>query len=344
MTIGAPELSRAADVLVCDYMAVRRGDDAILTADTATDGDAVEAILSSLQRTGARATVLTLPQLPFQGLLADPFIPKAVAAAVRQCSVWIDLTFPYLAGSSVHDEAMHGGDIRYLLAADMGGGGMTRLFGKVDLDHYFEVHHAFDAVVQAAEGKPCRVTNALGTDVAFTIGKAPYSKPRRAEAPGMYLVPGACTIFPEKESVKGTIAVGSAFHEYYTPMPEPLVFEIDGQVSGLSGGGPERGVMDRALKRAGGGVYGYVIHFTHGIHPAARHTGRSFIEDMRVVGTDSVGLGLPWWEPGGGENHPDAIISMQSLWVDGAQVVEDGRLVGPPDLAALGAALEPLYQ
>ena len=61
---------------------------------------------------------------------------------------------------------------------------MTRLFGKVDLDHYFEVHHAFDAVVQAAEGKPCRVTNALGTDVAFTIGKAPYSKPRRAEAPG----------------------------------------------------------------------------------------------------------------------------------------------------------------
>jgi hypothetical protein len=102
--------------------------------------------------------------------------------------------------------------------------------------------------------------------------------------------------------------------------------------------------MDRALKRAGGGEYGYIIHFTHGIHPAARATGKSFIEDMRVTGNDAVGMGLPWWIPGGGENHPDAILFQQSIWIDGNKIVEDGAIVGPPPLAKLADELRPLYE
>ena len=47
---------------------------------------------------------------------------------------------------------------------------------------------------------------------------------------------------------------------------------------------------------------------------------------------------------GGGENHPDAIVSMQSLWVDNQQIVKDGALVSPADLAELGDGLQPLYQ
>ena len=345
--IGAsntPELARAADVLVRDYMAVRQNENVVITADTATDMVAVQAVLSCVEAIGAKGAVITIPQLPFQGTLADPYIPDTVSGAFIHCDVWIDLTFPYFAGATVHDEAIKTGRVRYLLGGDMGSGGLARLFGKIDLDRYFEVHHRFDAVISGAEGKESRVTNGHGTDVCFTIGKSSYAKPRRADQPGMYLVPGACTIFPEKESVRGTIAVASAFHEYYTSMPEPLVLQIDGKIKHMSGGGPERSVMDRALRRAGGGEYGYVIHFTHGIHPSARQTGRSFVEDMRVTGADSVGLGLPWWEPGGGENHPDAIVSMQSLWVDDTQIVKDGALVGPPDLAELGDGLQPLYQ
>ena len=217
-----PELARAADVLVRDYMAVRRNENVLITADTATDGFAVQAVLGCVETMGAKGAVLTIPQLPFQGTLADPYIPDTVAGAVLRCDVWIDLTFPYFAGSTVHDEAIKTGNVRYLLGGDMGSEAMTRLFGKVDFDRYFEVHHRFDAVITDAEGKECRVTNGQGTDVRFIIGKSSYGKPRRADQPGMYLVPGACTIFPEKESVHGRIAVGSAFHEYYTSLPEPL--------------------------------------------------------------------------------------------------------------------------
>ena len=342
-TLNMLELARAADILGRDYMAVRPKENVVITADTATDMFAVEAVLNCVQRIGAKGMVITIPQLPFQGTLADPYIPDTVSGAVKSCDVWIDLTFPYLAGSKMYDEAMKTGGLRYLLGGDMGSGGMIRLFGKVDLDRYFEVHHRFDEVLAAAEGKECRVTNGHGTDVRFTIGKS-SPEPRRADQPGMYLVPGACGIPSVEESVCGVIVVDSAFHEYYTTMPEPLVLQVDGKIKELSGGGAERRVMERALRRAGGGDYGYVIHFTHGIHPAAREAGMTFIESMRVTGTNSVGLGLPWWNPGGGENHPDAIMSMQSLWVAGEQIVNDGVFVSPADLAELGDRLQPLYQ
>ena len=98
------------------------------------------------------------------------------------------------------------------------------------------------------------------------------------------------------------------------------------------------------LKRASGEGLGYIIHFTCGIHPAARYTGNCFLEDQRVPGYNAVGLGLPFWMPGGGENHPDAVLSKQSLWLDGDQIVKDGLIVGPPDLAELAQDLKPLYR
>ncbi len=44
---------------------------------------------------------------------------------------------------------------------------------------------------------------------------------------------------------------------------------------------------------------------------------------------NAVGLGLPWWTPGGGENHPDVVIGDQSIWVDNQPVIEAGRAVLP---------------
>ena len=72
---------------------------------------------------------------------------------------------------------------------------------------------------------------------------------------------------------------------------------------------------------------------------AGRPVGR--IEDMRATGNNAVGLGIPFWLPGGGENHPDAILAGQSLWVDGQAIVSDGVIVGPPELARLAERLVP---
>ena len=60
-----------------------------------------------------------------------------------------------------------------------------------------------------------------------------------------------------------------------------------------------------------------------------------------MIGNNAVVLGEPWWVPGGGENHPDIILSEQSIWVDGELVIKDGIADQPGPLAAAGEALVP---
>jgi 2,5-dihydroxypyridine 5,6-dioxygenase len=333
------DVARAADVLVRDYMAVRAGESVLITADGATDTTVSEALMVAVARADARPSVLTIPRLPFQGALADPYIPPVVAGAVSGCSVWIDLTFPYLAGSQVADKAIHDGQVRYLLGGDMGAGQLARLFGAVDLDAYYEVHRAFDELTAAAIDRLVRITDTRGSDVTFTLAKPGFAKPRRADGPGLYFVPGSCTMFPAAESVKGVLNVVAAFHEHYARFSEPASLVMDGTIREVTGGGTDRPVLQRSLRRAAGGDFGQVIHFTHGIHPAARMTGESFIEDMRTAGNNAVGLGIPFWLPGGGENHPDAIVTEQSIWIDGQKVVEHGAIVAPPRLVTLAEKL-----
>lgn len=343
MSTISPELAVGADVLVRDFMAVKRDETVLITVDTATDPLAGPAVMNAVAVAGARPTLVTVPQLPFQGALADPFVGPVLAAAAVSADVWIDLTFPYLAGCHPWDVAMKQKRARYMLCGDLTADAMVRMFAKVDLDRLFKVHNGFTAITADSVGKSARITNELGSDVTFTLDKAPYPKPRRAVDPGLYTVPGAMAFWPVNDSVKGRIVVDAAFHEYYTKLASPITFEIDGHIRGISGGGADRKVMDRALKRAAGGEYGYVIHFTCGISPAARYTGGCFVEDQRVTGNNAIGLGIPFWKPGGGENHPDAVLSLQSIWIDGKKIVENGTIVGPAKLAKAAETLQPLY-
>ena len=334
-------LIRASETLL-DFLSVRAGEDVLITTDVATDTAVSGAIFATAERLGAHPSIFVAPKLPFQGTLADPYISRTLSHATKHCDVWIDLTFPYMAGSHVHDEAMGAKRVRYILGGDMGRDSFHRLFGLVDLDQYFEAQGEFDRLFGGSIGKTARITTPLGTDVTFKLGKTGFVKPRRATAPGMYLVPGTCSVAPQIETVVGKVVVIASFHEFYEPLAAPITLKVNGKISDLSGGGPSRAPLDRAMLRAGGGEYGSIIHFSHGLHPAARMTGKCFIEDMRSFGSNAVGLGIPWWEPGGGENHPDAILTEQSLWIEDLQIVRDGIIVAPAPLAKSAAKVVPL--
>ena len=341
-TIDA-ELARGADMLVRDQMAVKAGESVLITSDTASDLTAVAAVFNAATLLGAQANAMITRPLPFQGLLADPHVAAPLAQAVRNCDVWIDMNCPYLAGSQTHDAAMENKRTRYLLAVDIAAGGLRRVYGGVDMDALFAVQTGLDQLVAEATGKTCRITNEAGSDVTFTLAKPSYGKRRRADRPGTTSVPGSCLLYPELDSVRGRVVLDSVFHEYYMPLKTQMVIDLDGRITSVAGGGSERVVMERALRRAAGGDFGYIIHFTLGFHPAARQ-GMGFVEDLRVTGNNAVGFGLPWWEPGGGENHPDGLMSRQTLIVDGQTVVENGVIVGPPKAARLAAKLKPLVR
>ena len=333
-------LAVAASFIVRDFLCVKAGEQLVITADTATDPKAVQALLEAAKVSKARAAVLTIPQLPFQGALADPYVAEPLGAAVKSCDVWLDLTFPYLGGSKVHADAMALKRVRCLMFHDLDAGGIARLFAGVEFAKLFDLQEAVDGVVNRSQGKTCRVTNAAGTDVSFKIGRPATRKIRRIDQPGTYTPPGSAVIYPEIESVRGTVVVDAAFHEYFTLLRSQIRMQVDGKIREVTGGGTDLKVMDRALKRAGGGKYGHVIHFSHGFHPAARFHGGSFIESIRAAGCNAIGLGVPWWEPGGGENHPDAVVTMQSMWIDGEPIVREGVMV-LPELAKLESQLEP---
>lgn len=334
------DVARAVHVLVRDQFCVRAGETVIVTADGATDRAAVDAILAAVASVGAQPMLVLIPQLPYQGKLADPHIPAALASAVAASDVWFDLTFPYMAGSSAHDQAMKAGRTRYLLLGDANAGSLQRLYGTIGIDRLFEVQSRFDELVAASVGAPCRVTGPSGTDVAFRLGKAGGRKSRHADKPGSATVMGSCIFYPEPETMRGVIALDAIFHEYYAVLAAPIRLEVEGAIRNIEHVKEHEAVTERALRRAANGQYGRVIHLTCGFHPAARFSGRSFIEDIRAVGANAIGLGLPWWEPGGGENHPDGVVLRQDLWIDGEPIVREGRIIGPASLADAARALD----
>jgi leucyl aminopeptidase (aminopeptidase T) len=333
-------LAVTAEFIARDIMGIKPGEQAVITADMAADMRGVHAVLNAARVRGANVALVAFPQLPYQGGLADPYIPEAVAAASQSCDVWFDFTFPYIAGSGVHAAAMKAQRARFLAFSDLGADGIVRLFGSVDYDRLFALQDALDALIADATGRACRVISPSGTDVHFKIAKPATRKLRRIDRPGSSTVLGSSVLYPEPASVQGVVVIEAAFHEYHTKLHAPIHVEVDGRIRAISGGGVDLRVMERSLRRAGGGEYGSIIHFSHAFHPAARLTGRSFVEDIRVPGSDAIGFGIPWWEPGGGENHPDGMITMQSLWIDNQQIVRDGWIIGPPDLVRLERELQ----
>lgn len=337
------DLAVAAHALMGDYMRVKRDESVVLTADLASDTRAVLAVAQAARVIGARPTILTIPRLPFQGKLADPYIPAPLVAALECSDVWVDFTFPYLSGSDAHARVLQAGRARSINVLDLGAQGLSRLFGKVDLDQLFALQTGLDRFVAEAEGQPCRVTDDAGTDVRFVLARQKTGKRRQQDVPGTTSPPGSVVILPEPSSVRGVVVVQAVFHEWYTALRRPMRVEVDGRIVGLHGGDEAADVFERSLRRAGRGELGSIIHFSHGCHPSARFTGHSFNEDIRVRGNDAVGFGTPWWEEGGGENHPDAVCVRHSLWIRDLLVIDRGRVVGTAALAEADRALQPRH-
>ncbi|MBP2295753.1 hypothetical protein [Azospirillum rugosum] len=337
-------LVQAANTLVRDHFAVQAGESVLLTVDPGTDTALVDAVFAAVAQAGGRPLVGMIPQLPFQGALADAYVPDALVAAAAATDVWLDFCFPYMAGSRMHDGAMKAGRARYALLATAGADSLARLYGGVDFAALMDFQVAVAEYVDSQAGKEARFTCPLGTDVTFTLDKVKLKRQRVATSPGMHTAPGAQSLYPVMDSVRGRIVLQALFDEIYRPLRRPITIEVDGRIQGFSGAGAEdQPRFERALRRASNGVYGYFIHFTLGFHPATRMTGRHFIEDIRVPGTNAIGMGLPWWEAGGGENHPDGVVFDQSLWIDGELIVDQGRLVGPTELLGLYETLTPRF-
>lgn len=340
-------LTRAAQALVREHFAVAPGENVLITVDTGTDTALIDAVFGAVSAAGGRPLVALIPQLPFQGALADPFLTDSLAAAAEASDAWFDFCFPYMAGSKLQDRAMKANRSRYCLLATAGAESFARMYGGVDFSALMDFQIAVSDFVGSKAGSQARFTCPLGTDITFTMDKVKLKRHRVANVPGMHTVPGAQNLYPLMETVKGKVVLQALFDEIYRPLRRPITIAVDGRIQGFSGAAAEDVArLERSLRRASGTgsqTYGYCIHFTMGFHPATRMTERHFVEDIRLPGTNAIGMGLPWWEAGGGENHPDGVIFDQSLWIDGEQILDGGKLVGPAPLVVAYEKLQPSF-
>ena len=137
--------AHAVDILLSDFMCLAAVERAVITADMTSDMRLVQALLEGMYRRGRQASAVIIPRaFPSEGAGADVGITDACRAAIMNTDLWIDMTFPYMAGSGPHDEVMHAGKARYLLLGDANLDSFTRLFGDIELDRYFEAQAEFD--------------------------------------------------------------------------------------------------------------------------------------------------------------------------------------------------------
>ena len=149
-----PQTAHAGEILIKDVMLTKPGEHVLITADTGTDMAVVRALWDAAIALTDKVAVLMGPQLPYQGGFADPYISDSLRAAMANCDVWVELGFPYLAGSKAFDAAMENGRTRYYLSPGLTAEAMVRLFTNVDLDDLFAVQQAFDAYLVSVDGKP----------------------------------------------------------------------------------------------------------------------------------------------------------------------------------------------
>jgi hypothetical protein len=336
------ELARAAHALVRHHFEVRPGESVLISCDAHTECALIDALVAAVLAADARPLVVSIPPLPFQGSLADPYVPEALGAAAGASDVWFDLCFPYLAGSTLHDRAMKAGRTRYALIACASASSFARLYGSVDFGLLMDAQCGWVEYLQARAGAAVRFSCPLGSELRFTLDEIKLKRERIARVPGMHTLPGAQSLYPVLPSVRGRIVLQALFDEHYRRLRRPIRLSVDGRVQGFEGAAAEdRPCLERALGRASGNAAGVrLIHFTLAFHPAARNTGLHFIEDIRALGSNAIGMGSPWWEEGGGENHPDGVVFDQSLWIDEEPVLEVGRIVGPASLRPLVERLE----
>ena len=138
------DLQRAADKLIKDMFQLKEGENVIISCDTSSSMEVVDAIASSARAAGGRVMVVTFPTPGGVGKAADPDIPVDVfTAAVCATDVWIELNHQWLIYSTPYTVAeKENPKLRYICMDDFTPEVLLRIIGSVDSKALKEFHHS----------------------------------------------------------------------------------------------------------------------------------------------------------------------------------------------------------
>jgi leucyl aminopeptidase (aminopeptidase T) len=325
------ELTLAARRLAEDMFGLEPGETIVITADTESDMDVVNAAASAAFAAGAKPLVITLPAPLGVGKAADPLLPvEALTGALEHADAWVEFNNQWLLYSTPFERAMGvNKKLRYLCLVGMNADMMVRLIGRVDQRKLTELLRAVADMTGGA--KTMKITSPSGCDLSFEIN--PANKISRddgqAKTPGMFMLGGQICFVPKLSSINGTLV----FEGTISPVPGfitgPVTMTVEGGIVREIRGGQAAAEFRSWLEGFHDPAMFRLAHGCYGLNPGAKLTG-NVLEDERVWGATEWGMGYLSAADAPEEHfdapsHCDGLCLNSSVWLDGRQILDWGR-------------------
>jgi leucyl aminopeptidase (aminopeptidase T) len=179
-----------------------------------------------------------------------------------------------------------------------------------------------------------RVTNPAGTDVSVTNVGRHVTNESSASTPGPHFLLGQIGWAPQEETINGDIVFDGSFSgggpADLGVLANPIKLVVEkGRIVGIEGR-EEAKFLKEWLAGLGDDRMYNMAHICYGFNPGARLSGVC-TEDERVWGSTEWGFGYqgPFFEGAFGDavTHCDGICLNSSVWLDGRQILDEGKIV-----------------
>jgi len=330
------ELAKAAMTLTRDMLCLQEGETIAVTADTQADMEVVHAVAAAAHTLGAKPMVIILASPLGVGKAADPMLPlEPLTAVLSTVDTWVELNQQWLLYSTPYEKAMNvNKKLRHVNMVGMTVEMLVRLVGRVKTPLLAKFLHTVTDWTQNAN--EMRITTPAGNDLSFKM----FPKDRivlcddgMADTPGSHYLAGQICFFPDYPSINGRLVFDGTITPPGGLVDEPVVLEVEGGFVKKISGGKKATEFRSWLESFKDPNMFHLAHGCYAFHPGAKLTG-NVIEDERVWGATEWGLGYvsPIDVPPNGINaksHTDGICLNSSVWIDGVQVLDKGKVIHP---------------
>ncbi len=335
------ELGKASSILTRELFKLKSGETFIITADTESDPRVVNATASASFAIGAKPMVIWMASPMGVGREADPMLPgRALAGALKEADAWVEFNNKWIFYSDVYDSVMKENKrLRYLCLVGMNVDMMVRCIGRIDYPALGEFLEGFTEVNRKA--KHVRMTTPAGENLEFENATIEGEEPDPshpfsfdvgyADVPGEHMMGGQIGWAPDLGTINGTLVFDGSIVPPCGKLANPVRLTIKaGEVVKVEGG-KQAHDFEIWLKSFNHPQMLKLAHVCYGFNPGARLTG-NIVEDERVWGCTEWGLGhigSVLLKPNGfpAPSHTDGICLNTSVWLDGKQIMDEGRVV-----------------
>jgi leucyl aminopeptidase (aminopeptidase T) len=339
------ELAVAASKVVRDLTALKKGESLLVTVDSAGSWRVAEEIAKAAECVGAKVMVAWHSTPVGVGKAGEPYLPDPLKAAIPETDVWIELNDQWLGYSTPYEKALvPPRRVRYLCLCGMNEERIVRCIAKVDLALQAEFQERLVALTRRAQ--KMRIATAAGTDVSFENSPdRPVISEMWAHSPGCRFLLGQIAWAPLEKTIQGVIAFDGSFYggapADFGRLFTPIVFHVhDGVCTDITGGTEAAFVRTWMSSLKDPNMY-HEAHVCYGCNPGAQPSGVC-VEDERIWGVTEWGFGhqgIQFKADGvPAVSHVDGICLNSSVWQDGEQVLDSGRIVHK-DLVELAARM-----